>query len=221
VVANGNGVGVGDATNINNTMLRGVQKTDKDGAVQFATLFPGHYIGRTTHIHLMVHLNAKPYPNGTLIDTTAAHVGQMYFDQSLITEVEKLNPYPSNRQALTTNAQDFILAGEAATTDPFMEYILLGDDVKEGLFAWLSIGTNSTMQRNVSAATTLYETGGKANTNPMLGMPPGGLPPGGFPGGFPPGGFPPGGFPPGGFPPGGTPIPAPAPSPSSAAVETD
>ena len=186
-------------------MLRGVQKSDKDGAVQFETLFPGHYIGRTTHIHVMVHLNAKPQPNGTLIDTTAAHVGQMYFDQDLITEVEKLEPYPSNTQALTTNARDFILAGEAATTDPFMEYVLVGNAVKDGLFAWLTVGINSTLARKVNAAATILDTGGKAN------------PPAGFGGGlFPPGGFP--GFPMGGgFPPGGGAAPgAPPPAMPSA-----
>jgi hypothetical protein len=37
--------------NINNRALRGVQVTDKGGAVQFETIIPGHYLGRTNHIH--------------------------------------------------------------------------------------------------------------------------------------------------------------------------
>lgn len=31
-----------DASNLNNTFLRGIQQTDSDGVVQFSTIFPGH-----------------------------------------------------------------------------------------------------------------------------------------------------------------------------------
>ena len=41
VVQGGNG-NQADLSNINNTMLRGVQLTDDDGVVAFETLFPGH-----------------------------------------------------------------------------------------------------------------------------------------------------------------------------------
>jgi Dioxygenase len=44
VVANGNG-NSNDSSNLSNTALRGVQKTDKHGFVQFHTTFPGHYDG--------------------------------------------------------------------------------------------------------------------------------------------------------------------------------
>lgn len=52
IVANGNGNSA-DSANLNTTFLRGVQKTGEDGVVQFQTIFPGHYTGRTTHIHGM------------------------------------------------------------------------------------------------------------------------------------------------------------------------
>ncbi|KAK1772056.1 Intradiol ring-cleavage dioxygenase [Phialemonium atrogriseum] len=175
VTASGNGVWAADPSNLDSTFLRGFQKTDEDGAVQFQTIFPGHYIGRTIHIHVMVHPSATAHENGSVIDTSASHVGQMYFDQDLITEIEKLAPYNTNRQALTTNAQDFILAGEAATADPLMEYTLLGDRLEDGLLAWLSIGVNTSYTRTVSAAATVYKEGGKANSNGLGG--------GGFPGG--------------------------------------
>ncbi|WP_341892615.1 intradiol ring-cleavage dioxygenase [Variovorax sp. YR752] len=35
--------------------LRGSQRTDRDGQAVFATLYPGWYAGRTTHIHVKVH----------------------------------------------------------------------------------------------------------------------------------------------------------------------
>lgn len=50
----GGGMGniVADATaNLQSRAMRGIQLTNKDGAVIFDTLFPGHYSGRTNHIH--------------------------------------------------------------------------------------------------------------------------------------------------------------------------
>jgi protocatechuate 3,4-dioxygenase beta subunit len=55
LVANGNG-NTDDATNLDNTFLRGIQETDSDGVVQFLSVFPGHYSGRTTHHHMVSHL---------------------------------------------------------------------------------------------------------------------------------------------------------------------
>lgn len=90
---------------------------------------------------------------GTVISGgTISHVGQLFFDQSLITSVEKLTPYSTNKQALTTNAKDGILAQEAATTDPVMDYVLLGSSVSQGLFSWSTVGINSKNTKSVKAA---------------------------------------------------------------------
>ncbi|KAK4148833.1 Intradiol ring-cleavage dioxygenase [Chaetomidium leptoderma] len=163
--------------------------TDADGVAQFESVFPGHYTGRTTHIHIAVHANATLLPNQTLgLDTYASHVGQSFFDQKLISEVEKLAPYESNAQPLTTNVDDFIMAQEAATegVDPVMEYTLLGETVEEGLFAWIAFGVDSSRSKPVRPAVYLQEEGGVVNPSGGIGGP------GGFPSGFPtgfPGGF--------------------------------
>lgn len=39
------------------TYLRGIQITDRNGEVSFTTIFPGWYPGRITHIHFQVYLN--------------------------------------------------------------------------------------------------------------------------------------------------------------------
>jgi protocatechuate 3,4-dioxygenase beta subunit len=179
VSANGNGNSLTDKSNLNKTYNRGVQLTGSEGAVPFEPTFPGHYTGRTTHIHVMVHLNASAMANGTLMSTTASHVGQMFFDQSLITEVEATAVYNTNTQTLTTNAEDSIFSEEAATGDPVMEYVYLGDSVEDGLFAWLSFGIDTTVSKSVSAAAFLYENGGQANANSGLGGGPGGAGPSG------------------------------------------
>ncbi|KAI5918084.1 aromatic compound dioxygenase [Camillea tinctor] len=193
VVASGNGDS-SDETNINNTFLRGIQKTDSDGVAQFESLFPGHYTSRATHIHIMVHTNATLYQNSTLgNEVTSSHVGQAFFDQDLITAVEALAPYNTNTQELTTNADDGILSEETATdgVDPFFEYTLLGDSIEDGLFAWISFGINATQSSSVTPAAFLYAEGGVTNDN--AGSIGGGAPPSGsgVPSGSPSGSAPP------------------------------
>jgi protocatechuate 3,4-dioxygenase beta subunit len=190
VSAQGNGNSA-DLANLDNTALRGIQLADADGVAVFESLFPGHYIGRTTHIHVMVHTNATVLANGTIgNDINASHIGQAFFDQKLIDEVERLSPYNTNKQALTRNANDFIMAQEAAVegSDPVMAYTYLGNSASDGLFAWLAFGINTTYSTHVEPAVHYYEGGGEKNPNAGGGFPP-------FPGG-PPGGTwpPPGGL---------------------------
>lgn len=198
IVASGNGDS-SDTSNLDATWLRGIQKTDKDGVAQFETIVPGHYTGRTTHIHLMVHTNATLYANETLgNDIYASHVGQAFFDQDLITAVEKTSTYSDNTQELTLNNEDSIFEQEAATdgVDPVMEYTLLGDSIEDGLFGWLAFGINTTQSQHISPAAFLYEGGGVENPDSDMGG--GGGGPGGGPGGEPPNGTAPGGGGPGG-----------------------
>ena len=51
VQAGGNG-NKNDASNLDNTFLRGLQQTNANGVVQIESIFPGHYTGRATHIHI-------------------------------------------------------------------------------------------------------------------------------------------------------------------------
>jgi protocatechuate 3,4-dioxygenase beta subunit len=227
VVASGNGDST-DASNINNTFLRGIQPTDTDGVAQFESVFPGHYSGRATHIHVMVHTNATVQANGTLgLDNYASHVGQAFFDQSLITEVSAVEPYASNTQAVTLNADDSIMSEEAGTdgVDPVMEYTLLGDSVSDGLFAWLAFGIDSSKSESISPAVYLYEEGGQANANSGAGGPGGAGPSGGAGGAAPSGsGFPGGsGVPPSGSmaPPTGSVAPPSSSATASASASSD
>lgn len=56
VIAGGNN---GGAENINATFQRGIQPTDSEGVTQFTAYYPGHYTGRTEHIHVATHLNGS------------------------------------------------------------------------------------------------------------------------------------------------------------------
>ncbi|KAL9114062.1 MAG: hypothetical protein Q9227_001834 [Pyrenula ochraceoflavens] len=183
VVANGNG-DTNDTSNLNNTALRGIQQTDDDGVASFTSVFPGHYVGRTNHIHILTHTvnGTDVLPNNTLTGLTASHVGQIFFDQDLISQVEATTPYSTNTQAVTTNEEDMILSTEADSSDPIMEYVLLGDTVSDGLLGWITVGIDPTESNTVSAAANYYAGGGVENSNG-----------GGFPGG--PSGTAPSGFP--------------------------
>ncbi|KAJ5651558.1 uncharacterized protein N7484_005281 [Penicillium longicatenatum] len=131
----------------NSTYLRGIQPTDKDGVAVFDTIFPGHYSGRATHTHLLVHSNATLLPNGTLLVNTGSitHNGQLFYNEKLRSAVEASYPYNTNTVAVTSNAEDQWAKLQADSEyDPFVEYSYVGDDISNGLYAWKQIGINST-----------------------------------------------------------------------------
>ena len=173
---------------LNTTYFRGGQVTDEDGVADFETKFPGHYTGRATHIHVLTVKDAKTLPNATWDGGVATHIGQFFFDQSLISAVETVEPYASNGQPLTQNIDDGIAAEEATPEyDIFMDYAYLGDAATDGVLAWIVVGIDSSANHTsaVQAAAHYYEGGGVDNGN--SGGPPGG--PGGPSGsGAPPSG---------------------------------
>jgi hypothetical protein len=109
-----------------------------------------------------------------------SHVGQLFFDQNLIHAVEALAPYTSNSQELLLNSDDGIFSEEAATSDPVLNYVYLGDEVADGLFGWVTVGINPNAVTTPRAAAYIDANGGHANAGGGGG--PGGPPPsGGFP----------------------------------------
>jgi protocatechuate 3,4-dioxygenase beta subunit len=75
--------------------LRGTQLTGADGRVQFQTIYPGWYPGRTTHIHFKVHLTGN-----------REATSQLYFAEELNREVYASAPYASHGQKDTANTAD-------------------------------------------------------------------------------------------------------------------
>lgn len=163
LVATGNG-NVDDESNLNNTALRGIQKADDDGVVQFLSVFPGHYSGRTTHHHMVAHTNVTVLPNNTILAGNVPHIGQLFWDQDIITEVEATYPYNTNDVTLTTNAEDRIFAGETedTTSDPVFEYVYLGSNISDGLFGWVTVGINLSATYEPSYSFIYTADGGEA-----------------------------------------------------------
>jgi len=77
------------------TFLRGIQFTDAQGRVEFDTLYPGWYRGRTVHIHVKVHLNHS-------VVGQVVHTGQLYFSDTLTHTVYQSRPYSARAAARDT-----------------------------------------------------------------------------------------------------------------------
>jgi len=84
------------------TFLRGVQRTDAEGRVEFQSVYPGWYPGRTPHIHLMVLVGAQ-----RLLTT------QLYFPEAVTDAVYAQAPYAERGPRSTTNATDGVGGAEA------------------------------------------------------------------------------------------------------------
>ncbi|BAY23108.1 intradiol ring-cleavage dioxygenase [Calothrix sp. NIES-2100] len=88
-------------TTVGKKFLRGYQVTDAQGNVQFTTIYPGWYPGRTVHIHLKVR---KDGTAGQGYEFTS----QLYFDDAVSDRIYSQAPYASNGQRTLKNADDGI-----------------------------------------------------------------------------------------------------------------
>lgn len=79
--------------------LRGYQVTDANGSVQFTTIYPGWYPGRTVHIHFKVRANDK---SGRGQELTS----QLYFDDALTDRIHAQSPYAGKGPRTVKNHRD-------------------------------------------------------------------------------------------------------------------
>jgi protocatechuate 3,4-dioxygenase beta subunit len=94
----GQGGGAADLTPTDDKRyLRGAQVTNADGIVEFTTIWPGWYRGRTVHIHAMVHVS-----NQRVLTT------QVMFDEALNSKVFAEAPYAAHTGRDTFNSNDNI-----------------------------------------------------------------------------------------------------------------
>jgi hypothetical protein len=71
----------------------------------FTTIYPGWYRGRTTHIHVKVHVGGG-----------VVHTGQLYCDDTLTDVVYRQAPYDSRPARDTRNADDGIYRSGGASS---------------------------------------------------------------------------------------------------------
>ena len=86
---------------IGQKFLRGYQVTDVQGAVQFVTIYPGWYPGRTVHMHFKI--RTAPMARRSFEFTS-----QLYFDDELTDRVHAAPPYAAQGPRTVRNLHDWI-----------------------------------------------------------------------------------------------------------------
>lgn len=144
------------------TWLRGLAQTDAEGVAQMVTIFPGHYDGRAIHIHIMAHLNGR-VANNRYTGGTNPFVGQLFFNMSLISEVEAIAPYNTNTNPFTSNSQDSIFRRASTSVpgwDGLMDVRKLGSNVEDGIIAWISVGIDRSSNHDTGFSNDAAGSGG-------------------------------------------------------------
>ncbi len=105
------------------TFCRGVQVANAQGRVDFSTIFPGWYRGRTIHLHFTVR-----------VDGQISITSQLYFDDALSDEILAQGEYAARGPRDTTNARDSTFrSGGAQPAQIVMDTAKRSDGV---LHAW-------------------------------------------------------------------------------------
>ncbi|HEY9613071.1 intradiol ring-cleavage dioxygenase [Allocoleopsis sp.] len=81
--------------------LRGYQVTNANGMVEFVTIYPGWYPGRTVHIHFKIRTELAS-------QRSYEFTSQLYFDDSLTDQIHAQPPYAVKGQRTQRNEQDGI-----------------------------------------------------------------------------------------------------------------
>lgn len=118
------------ANTVGETFLRGIQVSDADGEVTFATIYPGWYAGRITHIHFQVYLNDE-------LGGTATATSQIAFPEAVTTAVYDSALYSARGQntSVPTFADDNVFSD--GTT---YQVAALAGDTTSGYTATLTVG---------------------------------------------------------------------------------
>lgn len=86
--------------------FRGIQVTDAKGFVEFETVYPGWYQGRTIHIHVKAH-----------VDGRVCHTGQLFPPEDVSEEIAKLQPYAQHRNVhRTLQTEDHVFTEQHGST---------------------------------------------------------------------------------------------------------
>ena len=81
--------------------LRGYQVTDAEGKVEFQTVYPGWYRGRTVHLHYKI----RTHPTS---EVGHEFTSQLFFDEAVTDEIHVQAPYAQKGRRDTTNESDGI-----------------------------------------------------------------------------------------------------------------
>ncbi|KAE8206888.1 hypothetical protein CF327_g7468 [Tilletia walkeri] len=146
-------------TNERENWLRAAYPTDANGVVQFTSIFPGYYTGRSTHVHTRVYTDWTPLSNGSYIGGPLAHIGQFFFEDELNESIDKMWPYSENpiknTHGRTRNWNDglniFDTAHEGGAYQPVFNMDFMGHVLSQGLVGYVTMGVNMSQVYEKSA----------------------------------------------------------------------
>jgi protocatechuate 3,4-dioxygenase beta subunit len=121
------------------TYLRGIQLTDKSGLAEFATIYPGQYPGRTTHIHLKVHTGGRQ-SDGTYSGGHVSHTGQLFTTDQDDAKVFALAPYNRSTAATTPRDADAIFLSQGGSSAVLRLAPIGAVLARDGLTAKVTLG---------------------------------------------------------------------------------
>jgi protocatechuate 3,4-dioxygenase beta subunit len=154
------------------TFLRGVQFTDSEGWAELKTIYPGHYAGRATHIHVKVHIGGKRTKK-TYSGGHVCHTGQMLFHEGMTDKVYEFSPYNQSTIARVPNAQDRVFSQQGG------KYSMpkLTGDTASGITAKMVLGLDPSSTPAAVGATSGSGSGGPSGAPPSGEVPSGSPPP--------------------------------------------
>lgn len=117
--------------------LRGTQIADAGGHVEFRTVFPGHYVGRATHIHVKVHVGGRR-TGGTFRGGHVAHTGQLFFPEPVSDLVYARPPYSRDAAPRVANSADAIFVEQGGARS----MLKLSGDPGSGLAGAIALGVD-------------------------------------------------------------------------------
>ncbi|KAJ1308180.1 hypothetical protein OPQ81_003895 [Rhizoctonia solani] len=136
------------------TFLRGGWPTNSEGIVEFKSIYPGYYTGRTIHIHTMVQTNYSVATNGSIISHAGSlhHIGQLFFEDTLNDAIVTQGVYANTTQSRTYNTEDNILDSENADGyNAIASTELLGEAETDGILAYITIGVDPTFVGSITS----------------------------------------------------------------------
>ena len=132
--------------------LRGVQFTDTHGRVTFNSIFPGHYSGRTTHVHARIHINAEDQDR-RLTGGHICHTGQVFPTEASYTEVYQLSPYNAETATIVSHTQDRVWTDQHGDTES-MRMSMIGSRLSKGLIGTVTMAVNPKATPKLIGATS-------------------------------------------------------------------
>ncbi|MEU9335746.1 intradiol ring-cleavage dioxygenase [Streptomyces sp. NPDC048290] len=119
--------------------LRGAQRADARGAVEFATVYPGWYGDRCVHIHVKVHTGVTETGDGSFEGGQELHTGQLFFAEATTRAVAALPVYAANTGARTALDDDQFYDG-GGTVSGLLALTAPGDGPGTGYAGSLTLG---------------------------------------------------------------------------------